>query len=163
MNDYKTITKLFENDQDEIGFRLFKESNIIKLNNKNNNNYDNNQIEFDTQSLASKIINYSDAYIDAFQFTSELKFLEAASRNFSSEVRRFFLSYNTQLPTLYILLKTHKFDVTSLNSNSDIINNCKVRPIVSCCGSPTEKLAWLATHLLTPLLNHVPTHLKKTL
>ena len=28
MNDYKTITKLFENDQDEIGFRLFKESNI---------------------------------------------------------------------------------------------------------------------------------------
>ena len=34
MNDYKTITKLFENDQDEIGFRLFQESNIIKLNNK---------------------------------------------------------------------------------------------------------------------------------
>ena len=64
MNDYKTITKLFENDQDEIGFRLFKESNIIKLNNKNNNNYDNNQIEFNTQSLASKIINYSNAYIE---------------------------------------------------------------------------------------------------
>ena len=34
MNDYKTTTKLFENDQDEIEFRLFKESNIIKLNNK---------------------------------------------------------------------------------------------------------------------------------
>ena len=48
MNDYKTIRKLFENDQDEIGVRLFKESNIIKLNNKNNNNYDNNQIEFNT-------------------------------------------------------------------------------------------------------------------
>ena len=64
MNDYKTITKLFENDQDEIGFRLFKESNIIKLNNKNNNNYDNNQIEFNTQSLSSKIINYSNAYIE---------------------------------------------------------------------------------------------------
>ena len=64
MNDYKTITKLFENDQDEIGFRLFKESNIIKLNNKNNNNYDNNKIEFNTQSLASKIINYSNAYIE---------------------------------------------------------------------------------------------------
>ena len=78
-------------------------------------------------------------------------------------MRRFFLSYNTQLPILYILLKTHKFDVTSLNSNDDIINNCKVCPIVSCCGSPTEKLAWLATHFLTPLLNHVPTHLKNTL
>ena len=64
MNDYKTITRLFENDQDEIGFRLFKESNIIKLNNKNNNNYDNNQIEFNTQSLASKLINYSNAYIE---------------------------------------------------------------------------------------------------
>ena len=64
MNDYKTINRLFENDQDEIGFRLFKESNIIRLNNKNNNNYDNNQIEFNTQSLASKIINYSDAYIE---------------------------------------------------------------------------------------------------
>ena len=64
MNDYKTITRLFENDQDEIDFRLFKESNIIKLNNKNNNNYDNNQIEFNTQSLASKIINYNNAYIE---------------------------------------------------------------------------------------------------
>ena len=64
MNDYKTITKLFENDQDEIGFRLFKESNIIKLNNKNNNSYDNNQIEFNTQSLSSKLINYSNAYIE---------------------------------------------------------------------------------------------------
>ena len=64
MNDYKTITRLFENNQDEIGFRLFKESNIIKLNNKNNNNYDNNQIEFNIQSLSSKLINYSNAYIE---------------------------------------------------------------------------------------------------
>ena len=63
MNDYKTITRLFKNDQDEIGFKLFKESNIIKLNNKNNNNYDNNQIEFNTRSLSSKLINYSNAYI----------------------------------------------------------------------------------------------------
>ena len=37
MKDYKIINKLFENEQDEIGFRLFKESNIIKLSNKNNN------------------------------------------------------------------------------------------------------------------------------
>ena len=64
MNDYKTITRLFENNQDKIGFILFKESNIIKLNNKNNNNYDNNQIEFNTQSLSSKLINYSNAYIE---------------------------------------------------------------------------------------------------
>ena len=64
MNEYKTITKLFENNKDEIGFKLFKESNIIKLNNKNNDNYDNNQIEFNTQSLTSKLINYSNAYIE---------------------------------------------------------------------------------------------------
>ena len=64
MNDYRTVTILFENNQDEIGFRLFKESNIIKLNNKNDNKYDNNQIEFNTQSLASKLINYSNSYIE---------------------------------------------------------------------------------------------------
>ena len=64
MNDYKTIIRLFENDQDEIGFKLFKESNIIKLDYKNNNNYDNNQINFNTQSLSSKSINYSNAYIE---------------------------------------------------------------------------------------------------
>ena len=64
MNDYEKITKLFDNYQDVIGFKLFKESNIIKLNNKNNNNYDNNQIEFNTQSLSSKLINYSNSYIE---------------------------------------------------------------------------------------------------
>ena len=64
MNDYQIINKLSENDQDKIGFRLFKESNIIKLNNKDNSNYDNNQIEFNTQSLASKLMNYSNAYIE---------------------------------------------------------------------------------------------------
>ena len=64
MNDYETINRLFENDQDEIGFRLFKESNIIKLNNNNNNNYENKQIEFNTKSLSSKIINYNNAYIE---------------------------------------------------------------------------------------------------
>ena len=61
MNDYKTITKLFENDQDEIGFRLFKESNIIKLNNNNQGNYNDYSIEFNTKSLSSKIINYKNS------------------------------------------------------------------------------------------------------
>ena len=64
MNDYKTITRLFENDQNEIGFRLFKESNVINLNNNNNNKYVDNQIEFNTRSLASNLINYSKAYIE---------------------------------------------------------------------------------------------------
>ena len=50
----------------------------------------------------------------------------------------------------FILLKTHKFDASAIIEADDIINSCKVRPIVSCCNSPTEKLSWLVTHLLTP-------------
>ena len=69
MNDYKAITKLFENDQDEIGFRLFKESNIIKLNNNNQGNY----YEFNTKSLSSKIINYNNSYIE-INFTVEIPY-----------------------------------------------------------------------------------------
>ena len=73
MNDYKTITKLFENDQDEIGFRLFKESNIIKLNNNNQGNYNDYSIEFNTKSLSSKIINYNNSYIE-IDFTVEIPY-----------------------------------------------------------------------------------------
>ena len=73
MNDYKTITKLFENDQDEIGFRLFKESNIIELNNNNQGNYNDYSIEFNTKSLTSKIINYKNSYIE-IDFTVEIPY-----------------------------------------------------------------------------------------
>ena len=64
MNDYSILENLFKNEQDEIHFALFKESNIIKLNNNNgdNNNFDNG-ITFNTQSIASKMINYKDSYI----------------------------------------------------------------------------------------------------
>ena len=71
MNDYKTITKFFENDQDEIGFRLFKESNIIKLNNNNQGNYNDYSIEFNAKSLSSKIVNYNNSYIE-IDFTVEI-------------------------------------------------------------------------------------------
>ena len=33
MNDYSILENLFKNEQDEIHFALFKESNIIKINN----------------------------------------------------------------------------------------------------------------------------------
>ena len=64
MNDYTILENLFENEQDEIHFELFKESNVIKINNNNgdNNNFDNG-ISFNTQSIASKMINYKDAYV----------------------------------------------------------------------------------------------------
>ena len=64
MNDYTILENLFKDEQDEIHFDLFKESNVIKINNDNgdNNNFDNG-ISFNTQSIASKRINYKDAYV----------------------------------------------------------------------------------------------------
>ena len=64
MNDYTILENLFKNEQDEIHFYLFKESNVMNINNNNgdNNNFDNG-ISFNTQSIASKMINYSDAYV----------------------------------------------------------------------------------------------------
>ena len=63
MNSYSILENLFKNEQDEIHFALFKESNIIKLNNENKNEDFDNCIHFNTESLASKMINYKDAYI----------------------------------------------------------------------------------------------------
>ena len=64
MNNYTILENLFKDEQDEIHFDLFKESNVIKINNNNgdNNSFDNG-ISFNTQSIASKMINYSDAYV----------------------------------------------------------------------------------------------------
>ena len=62
MDDLRILENLFEKHNDQIHFDLFKESNIIELNNNNKGNF-SNLISFNTQSLASKIINYKDAYI----------------------------------------------------------------------------------------------------
>ena len=64
MNDYIFLENLFKNKQDEIYFNLFKESNIMKINNNNgdNNNFDNG-ISFNTQSIASKMINYKESHV----------------------------------------------------------------------------------------------------
>ena len=62
MDDFSILKKLFEKNDDQIYFDLFKESNIIAHNNNNQGNY-NKEINFNTQSLASQIINYKDAYI----------------------------------------------------------------------------------------------------
>ena len=69
-----------------------------------------------------------------------------------------FVSSYSVLPTLYTLVKTHKFPAETNFSTVDI-TDLKVRPIVSCCGSPTEKLAWLVTDIISPLLKFVPSHL----
>ena len=62
MDDFIILENLFEKNNDQIHFDLFKESNIIAHNNNNQGNF-NREINFNTQSLASQIINYKDAYI----------------------------------------------------------------------------------------------------
>ena len=62
MNDLRILENLFEKHDDQIHFELFKESNIIAHNNNNQGNF-NKEINFNTQSLASRLINYKDAYI----------------------------------------------------------------------------------------------------
>ena len=80
-------------------------------------------------------------------------------RNVPIDLRDMFLSRHTNLPTLYVLIKTHKFSIEDVIIPDNIQTKCKVRPIVSCCSSRTEKLAWLCTEILSPLLNRVPSHL----
>ena len=62
MDDFRILENLFEKHDDQIHFDLFKESNIIAHNNNNQLNF-NKEINFNTQSLASQIINYKDSYI----------------------------------------------------------------------------------------------------
>ena len=62
MDDFRILENLFEKHDDQIHFDLFKESNIIAHNNNNQGNF-KEKIKFNTQSLASQLINYKDTYI----------------------------------------------------------------------------------------------------
>ena len=62
MDDLKILDNLFKKQNDEIHFDLFKESNIVELNNNNKESF-NREINFNTQSFASQKINCKDAYI----------------------------------------------------------------------------------------------------
>ena len=62
MNDLRILDDLFEKNNDEIHFELFKRSNIVWINNENQGDY-SKEIIFNTRSLASLLINYKDAYI----------------------------------------------------------------------------------------------------
>ena len=63
MNDYTIIENLFENKNDVIDFQSFEESNVIRLNNNNNGTYDNDTLLFNTQTVSSKLIDYSNVYV----------------------------------------------------------------------------------------------------
>ena len=69
-----------------------------------------------------------------------------------------FNSVNSTLPCLYVNVKTHKYDVNYF-INKVNPSDIKVRPIISCCGSPTEHIAWIVTRIISQLLTHIPTHL----
>ena len=62
MSDLRIIDDIFEKQNDVIHFQLFKQVNSISINNDNNGDY-NRDIIFNTRSLASRLINYQDAYI----------------------------------------------------------------------------------------------------
>jgi hypothetical protein len=62
-------------------------------------------------------------------------------------------------PVLYLLTKTHKFPDNVPTSDPQSI---KVRPIISGCGGPADKISWLVQKICTPLLQFVKAHLKNT-
>ena len=102
MTDYTILENLFKDIQDEIHFDLFKESNVIKINNNNgdNNNFDNG-ISFSTQSIASKLINYKDAYV-LLLIVCEIPFDE------TNQGKKVYLNFFI-LKTLLRLLKILRF------------------------------------------------------
>jgi hypothetical protein len=73
-------------------------------------------------------------------------------REIQKRIEISFRSSNTELPTFYHLIKTHKSGPQT-----------KIRPIVSNVNGPTKKLAWLLSKLLSPLLKNVPAHLENSL
>ena len=62
-------------------------------------------------------------------------------------------------PVLYLLTKTHKFPNNIPVSDPQSI---KVKPIISGCGGPADKVSWLIHKICTPLLQYVKAHLKNT-
>ena len=79
-------------------------------------------------------------------------------RRFEDRFARLFHCTNTTLPVLYTLAKTHKIPVGTDISTLKL-SDIKVRPIISCSGSGIEKLSILATKIITPLLEFLPSHL----
>ena len=66
---------------------------------------------------------------------------------------------HSQCPVIYLLTKTHKFHHNVPTSDPDAI---KVRPIISGCGGPADKISWLIQVICNPLLQFVKAHLHNT-
>ena len=84
----------------------------------------------------------------------------AAQRGLEDDyTRRIKVPDNVSLPVLYVLIKTHKNPPESFRATISL-ELVKVRPIISCVDSPTERLSWLVTTILKPLLKEIPSHLE---
>ena len=72
----------------------------------------------------------------------------------------FISSHHTVLPVAYVTIKTHKYQGATIE---DVLpEELKVRPIISGCNGPFDKMFWLLCHILSPLMNEVPSHLSST-
>ena len=63
-------------------------------------------------------------------------------------------------PVFYHMVKTHKLAPDEVHSMSP--TTFKIRPIVSCVGGPTDRIAWFLTKIVGQLLMKVPSHLSNT-
>ena len=127
MDDYTILENLFRNEQYEIHFDLFKEANVIKLNNDNKNSNYNNGIDFNTFSIASKMINYEDAYV-LLKIECEIKFDETDQGKKS-------IPKLLYLKNSYEIVKNLKIQLNNINISNEnnvnrsalidfILNNC---------------------------------------
>ena len=81
-------------------------------------------------------------------------------RGLSKKIYDHFAAHHTTLPMGRVQIKTHKHQVSEIESIP--IESVKVRPIVANCNSPMDRITFLICHLLKPLLEQVPSHLKNT-
>ena len=68
---------------------------------------------------------------------------------------------HSQCPIIYLLTKTHKLP-DNIPSSNVVLDDIKVRPIISGCGGPAEKVSWLIQVICNPLLQFVKAHLRNT-
>ena len=133
MNDYLMLNDLFKNEQDSIGFQLFKKSNIIELKNSNNNNYSNKQIEFNTLSISDRMINYSNAYIE-LELSISVDYDNSDNNSKDSIPKLINLKSSFEIvKSLRIMLNntiiSNEYDINRSNLVNYILNNGKFYPI----------------------------------
>ena len=133
MNDYLMLNDLFTNEQDSIGFQLFRKSNIIKLNNNNNENYNNKQIKFNTLNISNKMINYSNSYIELELLISiDYDDSDTSAKDSIPKLIGFKKSFEI-VKSLRIMLNntiiSNENDINRSNLINYILNNGKFYPI----------------------------------